>query len=154
MGLAFARAGGASAQIGAAESGRMSCWRCLAVTFVKCGADSDARCGIKFDFYSLSGCGSAWPRCGAGKRLAIILHTIRPFVAILKHFRHPSGVGRHLLFLGTGSLFLVDRKGKPKHNISVSVRFVEFGPRVGRLSTGLLHGAAVYFDKKWSVGHL
>jgi hypothetical protein len=59
------------------------------------------------------------------------LHTIIPSVAILKHFKQPSGLPAHLLVLGMGSPFLVDREGKPKDNISVSVKCVEFGHHGG-----------------------
>ncbi len=57
--------------------------------------------------------------------------------------------------MGTGSPFLVDRKGKPKDNISVSVNTVQFGLQGGLI----LHGDSIAehlfsSGKKWSVGHL
>src|SRR5580704_4007090 len=87
--------------------------------------------GMDFDFYSLSGRGSENPRGATGEPLATVLHTISRSVAIQKHFKQPSGPDGHLLVLGNGSPFLVDRKGKPKDNISVSMSCVEFG-RQGR----------------------
>jgi hypothetical protein len=62
-------------------------------------------------------------------------HFSRPF-AYLKHFKQPSGLGVHLLVMGTGGPFLVDPKGKPKDNISVSVNTVQFGLQGGLI----LHG--------------
>src|SRR5271154_4320808 len=119
-----------------------------------CSSGFGPACVIDFDFYSLSDRCSANPRGAARKRLATLLHSSSPLVAILKHSKQPSGLGEHLLVLGIGSPFLVDRKGKPKDNISVSVRYVEFRPRAGRFSIGFLLGALEKFDKKWSVGHL
>jgi hypothetical protein len=86
---------------------------------------------VDFDFYSLFGCASAGPTCATGRLLVILLHSITLSVAILKHFKQPSGPGEHLLFLGIGSPFLVDREGKPKDNISVSANSVGFGREGG-----------------------
>jgi hypothetical protein len=98
-----------------------------------CGTDSPAARQINFDFCSLSGRGSANPCGDPGQPLATFLHSITPSVAIPKHFKQPYGLDAHLVFLGTGSPFLVDRKGKPKHNISVSVNPVEFGRQGGAI---------------------
>ena len=48
-------------------------------------------------------------------------------IAFLKQFKQPSGLVAHLHAVGTGSPFLVDGKGKPKDNISVSVNPLRCG---------------------------
>jgi hypothetical protein len=85
-------------------------------------SDLSAACDLDFGFYSL-----LRRACLAivGNSDNTFAHFYRPF-AYLKHFRQPSGLRVHLLVMGTGSPFLVDPKGKPKDNISVSVNPVGF----------------------------
>jgi hypothetical protein len=96
------------------------------------GGDLSLACDLDFGFSSLLL--RARPAI-VGNSDNTFAHFSRPF-ACLKHFKQPSGLRLHLLVMGTGGPFLVDPKGKPKDNISVSVNTVQFGLQGGLI----LHG--------------
>ena len=82
------------------------------------------------------------------------LHTIAPSVANLKQFRQPNDREPHLDKRGTESPFLVDRKGKPKDNTSVSVYPTKMGRQGLRICFLVPLLSHCFCDLKWSVGHL
>src|ERR1700683_1788937 len=74
--------------------------------------------------------------------------TFSPHDYLYETFKQPYALVPHLYPVATGSAFLVDPKGKPKDNISVSVIPLRFGWQRRPIFRELLRGAAVWHGKK------
>src|ERR1700683_4237670 len=80
--------------------------------------------------------------------------TFSPHDYLYETFKQPYALVPHLYPVATGSAFLVDPKGKPKDNISVSVIPLRLGWQRRPISREVLRGAAVWHGNKSSVGHI
>jgi hypothetical protein len=103
-----------------------------------------------FDFCSLIARAHEASQANLGNSL----HTIARSAPTLKHFRQPYDREPHLHKRETGSPFLVDRKGKPKDNTSVSVYAAKMARRVMRVYCMVPLLSPCFYNLRWSVGHL